>query len=177
MVGDLKTDYGKFEAMLRAVGDFADGASYKSIDPKNVLSLAEHYENNGSGYYNSLALDIYSKASLIYGSLGDGEIADMFLGKCEIIKSGLDLCPRDALVGICAVNRTLREGGDSNIIWADDLRDHANGLLSGLKYHDKIHKEWAAVPGIYFRMRHECNFPIKYIEETIDGIMSTDSSI
>lgn len=174
------TEYGRFEATLRAVGDFSDGAEYKLIDPKHVLSLAEHYENNVHGYYNSLVLDLYSKASSMYRSLGDGETADMFLGRCEgleenIKKSLRDLRPKAALDGICVVNQTLHK--DEDLDWAVSVRDHADGLMLGLKNHDKIHREWTAISEVYFRLRHECNFPIKYIEKTIDGIVSDDLSV
>ena len=84
----------------------------------------------------------------------------------------LDIYVFRFLDGICAVNQALSEDDANDIIWADNLRDHADGLLSGLEHYDKIHKEWDVIPEIYFRLRGECHFPIKYIEETIYGIMS-----
>ncbi len=180
LVKDL-TEYGKLEAIQMAVGNF-DGMdmSNVAIDPKHILTVAEHYKNK-EDFYSCLVLRLYYEASLLYESSGDLESAYEVLKQREEVKQGIlekhgdiEFLVRD-LNEIREVNERWRNGKRFNL--GEQISERVDDFIYKMDEYNKIHKEWNAIPDIYLELRQKYHLPVKCIEEAIEEIMSRGKSM
>ena len=180
MLEGLQTGYGKFEAILEAVDNFySEGISDLAIDPKHILTVAEHYENK-EDFYGCLVLRLYNEASLLYESFGDLHSAYEVLKQRDVVKRGIfdkyyTEFPDDELDGLCVLKERRRNGERFN--WVEQGREHYNGLSFKVAEYDKILKEWSLVPEIYLELRQKYHLPVKFVELAIEDIMARGSPI